>query len=142
DAVQQLGHLSVGLQERLGGEAQIELSQPLPQLGLAPYELRLAAGGRLREATRAGPQHAAEVLAERGAQLAREQARVELSLGRHDADLQHARAPALAHDEVAQPRAPVRPGARALKTLGLCAGPPSPPALPGDEALLTAPSQR
>ncbi len=65
DPVQQLGHLGVGLEERLGGDAQIELAEALGQLRLAPHELGLAAGGRLGDAARARPQHAGEALAER-----------------------------------------------------------------------------
>ena len=111
DLVQQLGHLGVRLEERLGGDPQVELAEALGQLGLAPHQLGLAARGRLREAARARPQHAGEALAERLAQRLRQRARLELAVGRDDADLQLAGAPAFAHDEVAQARAPVRIGA-------------------------------
>src|SRR6185312_16336475 len=91
-----------------------ELAQALGQLLLAPHELGLAAGGRLGEAVRAGPQHArqrvAEGLAERGGELTR----LQLAARRHDPDLQLAAATAFTHDEVAQARAPIRCRARAL----------------------------
>ncbi len=64
DPVEQLGHLGVGLEEGLGGDAQVELAEALGQLGLAPDELGLAAGGGLGGALRARPEHAAEALAE------------------------------------------------------------------------------
>src|SRR5205807_3951001 len=93
-AVQQLGHLGVRLEERLRGDAQVELAEALGELRLAPHELGLAPGRRLREAARARPQHAAETLAQRGAQMAGELTGVELALGRDDPDLQPIRAPA------------------------------------------------
>ena len=117
-AVQQLGHLGVRLEERLGGDQQVELAQALGQLGLAPHQLGLATGGRLGEAVRARPQHAAEALAELPTERRRERAGVQLSLGGHDPDLQPAGVPAFAHDQVAQARAPVGRRPRPLVARG------------------------
>ena len=56
-AVHALGHLGVGLKERLGRDAQVELAHALGQPQLAPDELGLPSRGRLGEAARARPQH-------------------------------------------------------------------------------------
>ena len=160
DAVQQLGHLGVRLKERLRGDPQIELAQALGQLGLAPHELGLAAGGGLGEAARARPQDAAESARRARAERQRERAGIELAVGGDEAHLQLARCAGLRARRGCAARAPVRGGPRAAgrrptalaATLG---GPPvasaasrasvaTPPLrrAPTRQALLATPAQR
>ena len=102
-------------------------------------------GGRLGERSRARPEHAAEALAEPVASARRERAGLELAVGRDEADLQPAGAPPFAHDEVAQPRAPVgAPGAGARGALA-ARGPRRAAALPRptrSRPCCAAPAQR
>ncbi len=112
---------------------------------------------RLRERVHSTPD---EALAQLLAQRLRERARLELAVGRDDADLQLPGAPAFAHDEVAQQRASVGPRRRPLHppgalatcgVLGGCGGcadrrvspdGPAAPAIPGGETLRATPAQR
>ena len=52
DPVEHLGHLGVGLEERLGGDPQVELAELLGQVFVAPDELGLAALRSSRRAAR------------------------------------------------------------------------------------------
>ena len=58
DAVELLGHLGVGLEERLGGDQELEVAEALAQLRRAGEQLRLAALRALAEARGLGPEQA------------------------------------------------------------------------------------
>ena len=105
--VQPLGHLGVGLEERLGRDQEVEVADLVVQLRAAGEQHGLAALGGLAEPLGLRPEQ--PVAGHRVDQ------RVDVELaGRGDeADLELAAAAALAHDEVAQEAALVAPVPRA-----------------------------
>ena len=151
-AVEQLGHLGVRLEERLRRRSA---GRARPAARAAPPRPTPAPSRRPRSSRRgcasASTGRRRQALAERLAERRRERARLELALGGHDPHLQLAGAPAFAHDQVAQARAPVGAGpVRASRP-----GSPSPPAprprrgradrrvaLPRGQPLRAAPAQR
>ena len=110
-AVEHLGHLGVGLEERVGRDQELEVAELLAQPLGALDPLRLAALGALAEVGGAGPEQPLAV--DRGG----ERVGVDRAGRGDEPDLQLAGPAALAHDEVAQQAllgAPV-PGAEALR---------------------------
>ena len=106
-AVEALGHLGVGLEERLGRDAEAQAGRAPPRSNSLPAELlRLALARGLGHALRRCPENA--VRARRGLD---ERVAVEVALAGHEPRLELPGAPPLAHDEVAQ-EARVRRGGR------------------------------
>ncbi|CAA9489157.1 MAG: hypothetical protein AVDCRST_MAG13-1638 [uncultured Solirubrobacteraceae bacterium] len=95
--VQALGHLRVRLEERLGGDRELQAAELLHDRGRgAADELGPAARRRLPRALDDRPHHGG------GLDGGRERVRVELARRRDHADLELPRPPRLAQDEVAQ----------------------------------------
>ncbi len=109
-AVEHLGHLRVGLEERVGRDQELEVAEPLAQPLGALDPLRLAALGVLAQIGGAGPE---QPLAVDGGG---ERVGVDRGRGGDEPDLQLAGAPPLADDEVAQQPllGPAVPGAEPL----------------------------
>jgi len=100
-SVEELGHLGVGLEERVVGDAQAQAQQLLMQLGGSGQQLGLAALRGLPRARDLGEQDARPIAAQLGGQAVADRTR-HPAAGGHQADLDLAGAPAFADDEVAQ----------------------------------------
>ena len=105
--VQPLGHLGVGLEERLRAHEEVEPAHPLAQLRRAVEEHALTAGRALAELILAGPEQAVT------ANLVDQRVGVDGAGRGHKPHLQLAGAAALAHDQVAHQPALLPPVPRA-----------------------------